>query len=471
VRVPAAYAAYQPLRDYLAAKSIAAGTLTNAAVFTVGHPGTEMTKVQQAVAALPAPVPTSWVKCGAGPSPCPDATGDRACDATSDPAFDEVRALVPLPIFQAGTAPYSNPPDGHIDQNAPKVERTENVCMSLTVPKGATMPANGWPIVIYAHGTGGSFRSHIREGIASALATVGGDNTVAFAVLGIDQVQHGPRRGASTDTPDNLFYNFANPNAARDNAMQGAADQMSLAKLAASLDIKDTAITGAAFKIDPTAITFWGHSQGATEGGISAAYISQLAGVVFSGQGASLIDALLNKTKPVNIAGAMAFALSDLAYADATTHKLRGDIYHPVLSLLQAYLDPSDPLNHAALIAPAASGGHHVLQVYGQNDSYAPPITELTYALAAQLGAAPKDPKVTMPDFPACAGCTPVFPTEAAGALTKNVGGRLTAVVRQYAQPMGFDGHFAAYHNPLAQHDVYRFLDEIAKGMAPTVAP
>jgi hypothetical protein len=360
------------------------------------------------------------------------------------------------------------------------VVRTENVCMSLTVPKGATMPANGWPVVIYAHGTGGSFRSHVNEGVAKALATVGADNTVPFAVLGIDQVQHGPRRGMSTETPDNLFYNFGNPNAARDNAMQGAADQMSLAKLAASLDIKDTTLTGAEVKIDPAAVLFWGHSQGATEGGISTPYAAQLAGVLFSGQGASLMDALLNKTQPVNIAGSIAFALSDLASADPMTRKPRGSEFHPVLSLLQMYLDPSDPLNHAAAMTPSMTGGHHVFQVYGQNDSYAPPVTEVTYAIAAGLNAARIDPKVMKPDFPACPNCIPQFPAEVMGAngvVTKNIGGRLTAAVRQYAQAtdadagITYDGHFVAYHNPLAQHDIARFLDDIAKGMAPTVGP
>jgi len=33
------------------------------------------------------------------------------------------------------------------------------------------------------------------------------------------------------------------------------------------------------------------------------------------------------------------------------------------------------------------------------------------------------------------------------------------------------DGHFAAFQNPLARRDVYRFLDDLAKGMAPTIAP
>ncbi len=173
---------------------------------------------------------------------------------------------------------------------------------------------------------------------------------------------------------------------------------MSLTKFAASLDIKDLGLTGAEVKIDPAAITFWGHSQGATEGGIAAPYMAELAGVVFSGQGASLLDALLTKTSPVDIAAALPFALSDVD--PSTPSGLRGDGMHPVLSLLQMYLDPADPLNHAALIAPAALGGHHVFQVYGQKDTFSPPITEMTYAVAAQLSVAPHDSSVTTADYP-----------------------------------------------------------------------
>src|SRR5258708_8024153 len=119
--------------------------------------------------------------------------------------------------------------------------------MALTVPKGV-MPAGGWPLVVYAHGTGGSFRSHVTEGVAKRLASVddGAGGKVNIAVLGIDQVETGPRRGASTDSPDNLFYNFANPGAARGNTLQGAADQLSLFAYVTGFDLAATASPTAA---------------------------------------------------------------------------------------------------------------------------------------------------------------------------------------------------------------------------------
>jgi hypothetical protein len=150
-----------------------------------------------------------------------------------------------------------------------------------------------------------------------------------------------------------------------------------------------------------------------------------------------------------------------------------------VLSLLQSYIDPADPLNHAAAMIPPTTGGHHIFQVYGQKDTYAPPVTEAIYARVAGLGVVIHDSSSTMPDD---------LGTESNAALTKNMprnAPRLTGVVRQYAPALAsgeggvadggatpaYDGHFVAFKNPTAQRDVYRFLDDLAKGLAPTVAP
>jgi len=122
-------------------------------------------------------------------------------------------------------------------------------------------------------------------------------------------------------------------------------------------------------------------------------------------------------------------------------------------------------------MTPPTTGGHHVFQVFGQNDTFAPPITQYIYAKGVPLGVMVHDTSVTTPDY--------YMPNvESQAALTKNSGGRLTAVVRQYAPPaagdggaVSYDGHFVAFHNATAQRDVNRFLNDLAKGLAPTVAP
>jgi len=456
---------YQPLRDWASGATVDVSTILNATVFTVGHPTAIGPNLASAVAAATAPTAASWINCANASSPCPQATGDRACPTTPDPAFDELHAMITLPIFQQGNEPYLTPTDGGdfvVASGVPQVQRTEAVCMALTVPKGMPMPAGGWPLVVYAHGTGGSFRSHVTEGVAKRLASVdavGGGN-VNMAVLGIDQVETGTRRGSSTESPDNLFYNFANPAAARGNPLQGAADQMSLVRFVAGFDLPAAqSPTGAEIKVAAGQIAFWGHSQGATEGGIAMPYTAGVTGAVLSGEGASIIEALLTKQNPVDIAAVVPVVLED---APSNVGP-----YHPVLSLFQNDLDRVDPLNHAPLLVvspPAPADQKHIFQPYGQGDTYAPPATEQTFALAAQLGQASPPTGVTDDMFGG--GMTLMVPV---GGNATSGGKMVTAIVRQYVSDGTYDGHFVSYDNPQAEADVNHFLADAVSGLVPQV--
>ncbi|HTQ03002.1 MAG TPA: alpha/beta hydrolase, partial [Polyangiaceae bacterium] len=300
----------------------------------------------------------------------------------------------------------------------------------------------GWPLVVFAHGTGGSFRDHVTDSVAGVLSR----GSVKFAVLGIDQVEHGPRRGASTLDPDQLFFNFLNPDAARGNPLQGAADQLSLAEFAAHLGPE----AEASFTIDPDELFFFGHSQGATEGSLMLPYADRYKAAVLSGNGASLLNALLTKTKPIDIASLLPIAISDL---DAT-----GDVaeFHPVLGLVQAWIDPADPLNFARYAAKEPLGGHaakHLFQTYGLGDSYAPPVTLGIYAIAGGLTLV----NPVLDDLGLTAADAPVSGNEAAGTITLGV--------RQYEPAANDDGHFVVFDNPDANADMVRFFEEAASGV------
>jgi hypothetical protein len=271
-------------------------------------------------------------------------------------------------------------------------------------------------------------------------------------------VETGTRRGASTDSPDNLFYNFANPAAARGNPLQGAADQLSLLRFIAGLDLATASSpTMAEIKFDPSKVAFWGHSQGATEGGIAMPYATGVVGAVLSGEGASLMDALMNKTNPVNIAAALPVALEDP----------KVDINHPVLSLLQSDLGLVDPLNHALALVNtpiAAANQKHIFQPFGQGDTYAPPVTEQTFAIAAMLDEAAPPAGVT--DMPMW-GSSPLAVPAGGNAMVMNKA--ITAIVRQYAPGATYDGHFVAFDNTTAEADVDHFLADALNGKTPMV--
>ena len=143
----------------------AAATIINAAVFTVGHPGAEMTNLAQVVKGSRLPLrPGGSNAARACPRLAPMRPATARATPAQDPAFDELQAWCAAHLSKRNGSLPEPAAGGHIDLDAPHVVRTENVCLSLTIPKGVGMPANGWPLVIYAHGTGGSFRSHMREG-------------------------------------------------------------------------------------------------------------------------------------------------------------------------------------------------------------------------------------------------------------------------------------------------------------------
>jgi pimeloyl-ACP methyl ester carboxylesterase len=454
-----AWPSYAPLRDYLTTAAIPVGDVVSATIFTVADPQRLLKRLATSVETGPAATAETWVKCGSGTAdPCPDAIGPRACGAANT-SFEEWHALIDLPIYQAGTAPYLTPAQGgSIDGTTAALTpiRREKVCATLTTPIG-TPPAGGWPVVLYAHGTGGNYRSHAGDGSGAALSsiTVNGVATpVRVAVLGFDQVGHGPRRGTAgqTTSPDDIVFNFANPASARGTMAQGATDLHSVTRY-----LKGLATTPAAElpALDVSRIVYWGHSQGATEGALFLAQDRSIEGTVLSGASALLINSLTSKKQPVDIASGLWAALSESSPTAV-------NVYHPVLGLLQMWTDPVDPLHFAANASVMPVDGarpayaRHVFQVWGKDDLYTAQPVQSAFAIGARLAFV--GPKVDELDL--------TVVTSVTGNVTTPR--TITAAVRQYV-PLGYDGHFVAFQNTTATTDATRFIARVLRGEVPTI--
>jgi predicted esterase len=434
-----AWDAYAKLRSHLAAKGTAASTIAAAAVFTVQDTTGHMQRLAAAVAAQPHPVLKDVTVCGSGvTSPCDDGTPAHACPA-ANPDFYEIHGRIAMPIFQAGTAPYATPEDGGgIVEDAsgvPQVQRTEDVCFALTVPKSAA-PAAGWPLVVTGHGTGGSMRSFVAEGVAAKLA--GGAKPAA--VLGFDEVEHGARRGGSSASPDDLVFNVLNPRAARDNLLQGAADVLT------ALDLANVAPfdAGAAGSVhfDASKVAYFGHSQGSSSGEPALAFSDAAGAAVFSGAGSFLTSSLLDKTSPVNVKAGMTFLLGD-----------DFDGEHPVMTIFQTYFDRADPLSYVHLLVkspPAGVASKHVLMTYGKGDTYTPKSTLQHNARA--MGIPGVSPEVSGEGLGGTPIVRPIFQNLRGGDNVLR-----TAACFQY-EPTGYDGHFVAQKNAAAVSDWSAFL-------------
>ena len=403
--------------------------------FTTGDPTSDMKTLRDAVYRdMPtAPVPSSltW---------------------QTGPNYDEYDGLYDGPFYQQGTVPFLTPDQGGSigfdAQGHPMLVEVDHLRFALSVPKTA-MPAGGYPLILYAHGTGGDYRTFINEGFAQRMAATG------IAMLSIDQVLHGTRDPTHSN-PDITFVNFQNVAAARDNLRQSGTDDFQLLRLAQNWSTSITLpTTNAQVKFDSARMAFIGHSEGGLTGPLFVAYEPGMRGATFSGAAAILLVAMLNKTQPVNIPD-----LLDTLINDGTL-----DEFHPLLNLMQQYFEPVDPANFGRLYfqePPQGIAPRSIFQTIGIVDHYAPVPGIKAFMLSMGL-----EPVGMLPD--------PIDGLDLAGLtvgtapVTGNVaGGQATGVAAEYVAS-GYDGHFVLQENSNAIRQGDGFMTSLLTGTsAPT---
>jgi pimeloyl-ACP methyl ester carboxylesterase len=393
-----AWEKYAPLRAWLDDSNTDADTILNATVFTTHDPEASIRGLRQAVIDDGVASISDLTNCSDPEETSPCHTQEMDEDGTVEERgacvggntdYTEIHGRIKLPIFQKGTLPYLAPGDdgqeGAIQldsQGRPIVQDDADVCMSISVPDSPP-PAEGYPVLIYSHGTGGSFTNPLRGGLAQELANA----STPAVVIAIDLPEHGERRGASTKKPDELFYNFLNPRAARDNVLQGSADLFGVVQWVAE-EAGISALespTDEAVPFNPDRIVMMGHSQGATHTALMISYEPRASAVVLSGVGGHLTSSLLAKKSPVDIAKIVPLGLMD----PNDDFKLAAERFNPALAIIQSVFDSVDPINFAKHLrrnpTDVAPNSQHAFVTYGVDDTYSPETTQLAYALAAQL--------------------------------------------------------------------------------------
>ncbi len=431
-----AQAVYAPLWAYLdEAGGDERADVLSAAVFTTQHATDIMGKLRAKVWTLPAPVATGM---------------HRVATTSSYLAYD---GSFPAPNFQVGAVPYDT--GGNIVLGAdglPTVQRMEDLRVAIAIPPG-TAPAGGWPVAIYAHGTSGSYHSFINDGTASRLAAQG------IASVSIDQVLHGTRNPGGN--PELDFFNFQNPLAGRDNAIQGAADDFSVVRLVQGFELVEAPADpdpGRTITFDPDRIYFFGHSQGGLTGPPFLAYEPEVKGAILSGAGALLYYALLTKTEPVDITQVVMAVIRDQPL----------DEFNPMLALLQTWIERSDAANYGPLLVRRPVVGPDgvtlapkpIFQTEGFTDHFAPNATIEGFAVSIgvdQVG----------PTLSALPGLALRGRTVKTAPVEDNLDGT-TATLLQY-QSTGSDGHFVVFDVPAAQIQSAKFLATLADTGTATV--
>ncbi|MEC7242827.1 MAG: hypothetical protein VXW32_16455 [Myxococcota bacterium] len=365
----------------------------------------------------------------------------------TDKWFRSFVGRMEVPLWQAGEKPYSTSGGGFLrsESSNPMVVTWEQVKFSLTIPSGVEEPEAGWPVLIYSHGTGGSYKSccwpNDKLGPARQLARRG------IATFGISQPLHADRTAPGTDESLHTF-NYLNPESARHNFRQGALDIVYQTTLLSSQS-HELHYQEERFRLDPSKIVFMGHSQGGITGAIAGPFVGdQIQGMVLSGAGGGMSITLTQRKDIVDIEALIREMLNFSIDEELTE-------LHPVSGLIQVLTDITDPLNYARywMSEPASpySRPLPVLLTEGLLDEQTPSRT--SEALGAAGGLPILEPVAHVSTAHDLLGLD-FQKLPAAGNQTDWTDNAITAGLAQYAE----EDHFAVFDSKPAAELVYDFL-------------
>lgn len=435
--------------------------LIHLAVFTTNDPTEEMFAVRDHLRAH---------------APAPNVVDEKwRLVATSDVAAEYVGTYGPSPNYQHGLIPFSSPRDGggfNFVGDEPVIADSFDLRFSLTIPTLDTCPppATGYPIALYAHGTGGNFRSYVRDGTADSLAAQ------CIASMGVDQIFHGKRPGApppdDADAVALRFFNVDNVIAARTSNRQSALDEVQRARLFTETKIQIPAkisIWGQPISFDPARVMFFGHSQGGLNGPLFLAADDQALGGVLSGSGAVMSITLTQKTKP---APSVAYIVKKVMLGLQTEEFTEVDLFHPALSFAQMLVDVTDPIHYARHIIKEPRAHMKPKSIYmtvgidnhGEGDSYSPPRGIEMHAVAMGLPLITNGQQFEIPEmlWQGGPGILPLPPPSGSdpymGVQNNLANMQATGGLAQWAPDDNRDGHFVVFDVAGAREQAALFI-------------
>jgi hypothetical protein len=244
---------------------------------------------------------------------------------------------------------------------------TAKIWVTFVVPKG-TMPAAGWPTVVYQHGMAGQRGDCLT--FANSLARQG------WAVASIEVIEHGTRgddsaaRGdkksdyeRSTSTyhgpdgftdktsdggnfpPNQLFGSLYRIAGMRDQFRQSAIDHTTLRRvLGASPTLDGLASGGVTPKIDGAKVAYFGDSLGGIIGALTAGIEPDHAGYMLDVPGGAVFTEVGPGAPKIYV---LLKAAASLFYG---FDRAQLPPWHPVLQIFQHVMDGGDPIAVAGTV-------------------------------------------------------------------------------------------------------------------------
>jgi hypothetical protein len=356
-----AAALYAPLWETLDAAGISRSDLLAATVFTTGDEVAVLRERSEAIR-----VSTSAMIANVQLAE----THDSFCELTGE---------LTVPVFQLGTPPFDDGGGLALDAaGVPIAQGSTTVPLQLTLPKG-TMPAAGWPLWQFFHGSGGASFDLADDGpnvTAESGPTPGAGPGFVVAQRGIAAAAAAlplnPERLPGAGNYD--YLNFNNLAAFPSTFQQGVFEQRLLLDALLALEIPAATLAGCAaslpdgataHRFDPDTVTAGGHSMGGMYTNMIAAVEPRYGAITPFGAG-GLWNLMILDT-------AIVTGARDLLGGVLGVDPVTLDFTHPSLALIGMGWEIAEPIVSMARIARQPLEGmpaRHVYQPIGLDDKF-----------------------------------------------------------------------------------------------------
>ncbi len=454
---------FAPLVAYLLDQDdLVAGQIAAATVFPVDDPVQRMYDIAQGIADDYQAVTAQPLKL-----------------VQDEPEYCYFEGTVTMPQFQVGESPFSEPGSGGIEfdeDGKPIKQRDEEIKVVLSIPRNQAMPAAGFPYLEYVHGSGG---------IASQVMDRGRKETAE----GDEEPWRGPGwvaalRGwasgsqAMPVSPDRVpnassfaYFQITNLEATRGDFWQGTAELLMKWNWLAAQQwdaglCHGADIPGGAFKVDPDLHVTMGQSMGAMYTNFYGAVAHDTKAVIPTGSGGYWSFFLFTGDLIPGFADLLG-SLMNTKSNEPLSH------LHPVLGLVQQYLDAIDPMLFTTreIREPLPDvPAKHMLVPLGRQDSYFSIQTQraISVGYGVPILGDLVDPIAPGHQDPFFEFESTTLPASA--NLTAGDGQVVTAGIVQFEEDdVQQDGHVIVFQRPEAKYLYACFLESLATDGIPTI--
>ncbi|MFT6397962.1 MAG: hypothetical protein ACJAYU_002717 [Bradymonadia bacterium] len=358
-------ALYAPLRPALLLAGIDPASVAAATVFTTGDPVTDLFEMSETIRERYNP-----------------AIANLAIDEDDGALherFCELHGTLNIPEFQEGEPPFNT---GGLfvfgDDGVPVEQTTTDIPIVIALPLGE-MPEEGFPLVMYFHGSGGVSTQVIDRG-EDWTPRLGPSHVLAAHGIGTAGSAHpvNPERLAPLPSTGFDYLNIGNLKAFRDTFRQGVFEQRLYLDALLELRVAPVVTAGCeglslpasadSFFFDPEPVMAMGQSMGGMFTNLMAPVDPRIEAIVPTGAGGFWSHFILETTL---IAGA-GDLIAAILQVDDLTHM------HPTLHSLQLAWEPVEAFIYVPRLAADPLPGHPARSIYqpiGEQDSYFPALT------------------------------------------------------------------------------------------------